>query len=121
MSEEYEKLLVSIVSMTEALNLCWKGSGLPSSELADRLGIGYSHFMRMMNPNDHMNFPVDLIPRLMTECKSILPLEWLAWQMGYRLHDKSLTQVLVAIREALAKDGASPRFSIRASGVVVSV
>ena len=49
---------------------------------------------------------------------SVLPLEWLAAQMGYRLHAQSLAGVLEAIRDALLADGRAPRFTIKDSGRV---
>ena len=118
MSERNEIALASIRTLTEAIELCWKGSGVPAKEMAERLGIGYSHFQRMLNHNDSLHFPPDLIAALMVESKNMLPLEWLAWRMGYALHEKSMTEVLRAIREALTKDGRWVDFVIQDSGRV---
>lgn len=117
--------LRSIRSATEALELTWKGSGLDPKEVAGRLvspefpgGVGYDHFVRMFRQHDRRHFPPELIEVLMRECDSVLFLEWLAWRMGYALHERSLSSVLVAIRDALLADGRAPRFTINESGRV---
>jgi hypothetical protein len=69
-----------------------------------------------MRQGDAMNFPPDLIVRLMQECKSLLPLERLAWRMGYSLHEQSLGTILTAIRDAMLADGKSPKFAVLANG-----
>lgn len=110
--------LESISCMTEALELAVRGSGVAPKAMADRLGIGYDHMCRMFRRHDSRHFPQDLLEALMRECKSTLPLEWLAWRMGYRLHEKSLGLVLEAIRDALLADGRAPKFSIHEHGRV---
>lgn len=105
-----EVALESIKTLTEAMEHCWKGSGIPAKVLADRFGIDYSAWVRMFSAHDPRNFPPDFLPRLMQECQSTLPLEWLALQMGYRIHAQSLEEVLLAIRDALVKEGQNPRF-----------
>ncbi len=105
-------------ALTVVLDQCWKASGLPAKVVADRLGIDYSHFMRMMNPYDSRAFPPDLIGELMRVCGNVLPLEWLAGQMGYALHEKSLGDVLVEIRDAMVKEGKPVKFAIFPSGRV---
>jgi len=110
--------LESIRTLTEACELCWRGSGIAAKDMAGRLGIEYGHFVRMFRAGDSRHFPPDLIPALMNECKSELPLEWLAFQRGKSLHEKSLTVVLEAIRDALVADGKAPRFSVNNYGTV---
>lgn len=113
-----EIALASISTLTEALEHCWKGSGLPAKIVADRLGIEYGHFVRMFRTHDPRHFPPDLVPSLMVECASLLPLEWLAWRMNYNIHEKSLGAVLEAIRDAMVFDGRPVRFSINHYGSV---
>jgi hypothetical protein len=110
-----------ITTMTGALDCCWKGSGMPAKVMADRLGIEYRHFMRMFNVDDSRHFPPDLIEMIMRESRNTLPLEWLAARMGYRIHEQSLGDVLVAIRNALQLTGQSPRFAIHANGRIEPV
>jgi hypothetical protein len=111
-----EVALASILTMTDAINLTVRGSGLPPKDLACRLGIGYEHFMRMLNKDDSRNFPPDLLRALCVECKSTLPLDYLAWSLGYCLHEKSMTAILVAIVDAFAAEGKEVKFHISASG-----
>lgn len=108
--------LTSITTLTGALDCCWKGSGLPAKVMADRLEIEYRHFMRMFNVDDSRHFPPDLIEKIMRESKNTLPLEWLAWRMGYRIHEQSLGDVLRAIRDLLQPHGQAPRFAICENG-----
>lgn len=111
--------LASIGTMTEALELCWMGSGVPAKVMADRLGIDYGHFTRMFREHDRRHFPPDLIVALMRESGSVLPLEWLAAQLGYALHAQSLRSILEAIRDAMVVSGKdAPRFTIKESGRV---
>lgn len=111
MNERPVNDLASIKTLNEALERCWRMSNLPAKEIAARLEIGYGHFMRMFNANDPLHFPPEKIVALMIECGNLLPLEWLAWQMGYALHDLSLGAILAAIRDALV-DGKEPRFHL---------
>jgi len=114
--------LEGIGSMTEAISLTVKGSGLAPKEVADRLGIEVRHLNRMLNRWDSRHFPPDMLVRLMEECRSLLPLEWLAWKMGYCLHERSLGDILAAIRDAMVTVGATaPRFAICDNGRVVRV
>lgn len=110
--------IASIVTMTEALDLCRKGSGIPAKVMAGRLGIGYDAFVRMFNADDPRHFPPDLIPALMRECKSRLPLEWLALQVDMVVHDKEIIVILDAIRTALADPGKEVRFCFKSGGGV---
>lgn len=102
--------LERISTMTEAIAAAAAGSRVAPKLLADRLGIEYSHFQRMLSSTDSRNFPPDLLPTLMHETGSLLPLEWLAFRMGFCLHEQSLTGVLKAIRESLTR-GETPKFS----------
>jgi len=113
-------LLADIGSLTQACELCVRGSGLAPKAVAVALGIGYDHFTRMFREHDSRHFPPDLIVPLMELCKNLLPLEWLAYRMGYALHEKSLAAVLVAIRDALQADGRAPKFLICARGRVIA-
>lgn len=106
------ELLSGIETLTEACERCWRATGLPAKRVAAELGIDHKHWTRMFNPFDARNFPPDKIVPLMEFCKNTIPLEWLAFRMGYALHDKSLTAVLVAIRDALEKDGRAPVFRL---------
>lgn len=109
--------LEAVASMTEILALTVKRSGVAPKVLAGRLGIELCHFNRMMNPFDSRHFPTDKLPLLMRETASTLPLEWLAARMGYRLHEKSLGQLLEAMRDAMVAMGADvPKFSIHEHG-----
>lgn len=110
--------LAAIVTMTEALDLCWKGSGVCAKDMAARLGIDYCAFVRMFNSADPRHFPPDLIPALMRESKSHLPLEWLASQVNMVVHDKEIIAILDAIRSALADPGREVRFCFNNSGEV---
>lgn len=110
--------IASIVTMTEALDLCWKGSGVCAKDMAGRLGINYEVWGRMFNPNDSRHFPPDLIPALMRESKSRLPLEWLALQVNMVVHDKEIVVILDAIRAALVEPGKEVRFCFKAGGGV---
>jgi hypothetical protein len=111
--EREDVVLAEIHTMTRACYLAWQSSGIPGKELSARMGIGYEHFTRMMNEGDSRHFPIDLLPALCTECKSILPLEWFAWRMGFKLHTMDYTNVLDAIREVLCSGGRQPKFSMR--------
>jgi hypothetical protein len=109
--------LEDIPTLTRALELCMKGAGIEPKEMAARLGVGYDHFTRMFREHDSRHFPPDLIPRFMEECKSALPLEWLAWQMGYCLHERTLAAILESIRDAMVTAGGeAPRFLLMANG-----
>lgn len=110
--------VASIVTMTEALDLCWKGSGVCAKDMAARLGIDYCAFVRMFNPSDPRHFPPDLIPALMRESKSRLPLEWLALQVNMVVHDKEIVVILDAIRSALVDPGKEVRFCFKSDGGV---
>lgn len=114
MSPRGDEGLASIKSMTEALALTIDGA-VSRKVMADRLGVELRHLNRMLNGDDSRHFPPDLIERVMVECKSLLPLEWLAWRMGYAIHELSLGDVLVAIRDALL-EGRAPRFAICENG-----
>lgn len=111
-----EKTLESIGSLTEAIALAVGGSGVALKVMADKLGIEYAHFSRMLNVNDSRHFPPDKLPLLMTETKSVLPLEWLAMQMGYALHESSLRVILESIRDAMLAEGKVVKFHIHESG-----
>jgi hypothetical protein len=110
--------VASITTLTEALDLCWKGSGVCAKDMAARLGIDYCAFVRMFNPSDPRHFPPDLIPALMRESKSRLPLEWLAMQMNMAVHDKEIIAILGAIRSALSDPGKEVRFCFNRGGGV---
>lgn len=118
--------LAAIKSGKEALELTWLASGLKPKALAPRLilapqfpnGVDEGHFTRMFREHDSRHFPPELIEVLMRESRSVLFLEWLAWRMGYALHEQSLGSVLVAIRDALLEDGRVPRFTITDNGRV---
>lgn len=114
---ERANVLAEIKDINDALVRCCGMSGLDDKEIAAKLGIGYGHFTRMLNPNDSLHFPPEKIVPLMIVCGNMLPLEWLAWQMGYALHDMTLTAVLAAIRDALV-DGKEPRFHLE--GIEIS-
>lgn len=116
MSESREVALESIASLTEAIGLTVKGSGFCLKTMAARLGVEPKHLNRMLNVYDSRHFPPDLIVTLMVESKSVLPLEWLAWKMGYRLHDQSLTAILETIRDAMVAVGQEPKFAVCANG-----
>lgn len=106
----------SIGSMKEALKLCLDASGVEPKEMADRLGIDCGHLTRMLRPMDDRHFPPDLIVPLMRECKNVLPLEWMAAQMGYALHEESLKTILEAIRDAMTEDGKDVKYVVMPSG-----
>lgn len=108
----------SILTFTEALDRCWQGSGITAQEMAWRLGIKYSHFVRMMRVEDNRHFPPDKIPAVMNESRNLLPLEWLAWRHGQAIYPVAMMEVLEGIRQALTKDGRSVQFSISANGTV---
>lgn len=110
--------VAAIMTMTEALDLCWKGSGICAKDMATRLGLEYWSFVRSLNPSDPRQFPNDLIPALMRESKSRLPLEWLATQMNMSVHDKEMIAILDAIRVALADPGKEVRFCFGSDGEV---
>lgn len=114
--------LAAIRTLTGACFLAWKGSGVPAKEMAARLGVEYGHFVRMFREHDSRHFPPDKIVPLMRECGSLLPLEWMAHQMGYCLHEASLTAILETIRDAMVKIGGEPpRFTICENGRVEAV
>jgi hypothetical protein len=119
MNERPQYVLAEIKDFNDALDRCWKHSGKPAKEIAARLEIGYGHFTRMLNPDDPLHFPPEKIVPLMIECGNLLPLEWLAWQMGYALHDLSLGAILAAIRDALV-DGKAPRFHLEGIEITAS-
>lgn len=110
--------LGSIKDLKEALALTVTGAQIPPKVIADRLGIECRHLMRMINADDSRHFPPELILPLMIETKNWLPLEWLASACGFALHDKTLGDVLAAIRNALTSDGKDPNFYIHGSGRV---
>lgn len=110
--------IASIKTMSEALYLCWMSSGICAKEMAARLGLEYWSFVRSMNPDDPRQFPNDLIPALMRESKSRLPLEWLAWQVNMVIHDKEIVVILDAIRAALVEPGKEVRFCFKGDGGV---
>jgi len=107
--------LTNIHSMTEAINLTVKGSGIPAKVLAARLGIQYEHFMRMLNRDDRSNFPPDLIKALCIECQNNLPARWLSWSLGEVTVAKSVADSLEAIKAALSAEGRTPMYSMRNS------
>lgn len=113
--------LASIESMTEAIARTVDASGLGLKVVADRLGIEVRHFNRILHPHDSRHFPQDKLVDLMRVCKSLLPLEWLAYQMGYALHEQSLRSILEAIRDAMVSDGKAVRFVVHATGRVERV
>lgn len=119
----------SILTVNEALEMTYLGSGIPAKELAGRLvqpprypeGLSYAHFMRMFQENDRLNFPPELLVPLMRECRSTLPLEWLAHRMGYALHEQSLGEILKTIRDAMVEIGQAPKFLICENGRMEAV
>lgn len=121
--------VAAIGTINEALEMTYLGSGIVAKELAGRLvypprypeGLSYAHFMRMFQENDRLNFPPELLVPLMRECRSTLPLEWLAHRMGYAIHSQSVTSVLEAIRDAMVRIGEAPRFLVCENGRVEAV
>jgi hypothetical protein len=112
MSETSGTKLETIGSLTEAVALTIDGSGICRKAMADRLGIESRHLNRMLNGCDNRHFPPDLLRVVMAECKSTLPLEWLAWSMGYAIHSHSVADSLAAIRAAMVQLGVDPKFVI---------
>lgn len=53
-----------------------------SQELADELGVSYSTFRRMLNPEDSYNFPLSLVIPLCLATKDTRLLEHLARRLG---------------------------------------
>lgn len=113
-----EARLETIGSMTEAVGRMIDGAFGCRKVAAERLGVEARHLNRMLSPFDNRHFPPDLLRKAMRECNSLLPLEWLAREMGYRLHEKTMTSILEAIRDAMTKDGRDVRFLIAGSGRV---
>lgn len=118
MSEAATVELASIATLTEAVERMVAVAGIAPKDMAERLGLSYGHYVRMLRRGDAMNFPPDLLERAMRECKSVLPLEWLAYRMGYALHDMTLTSILAAIRDAFTEDGKAVRFMFCGNGRV---
>ncbi len=116
-----QTVLEEIETLTEALERCRLLAGLSPKQVAAELGIGLSHFSRMMNVNDALNFPPDRMIPLMRLCGNVLPLEWLAYRMGYALHEKGLNEVLRAISSALCVEGRQPVFHLVGERVVRNV
>ncbi len=53
-------------------------------ELADELGVGYSNFSRMLNPNDEgARFPAELLIPMMKATGNYSPLEHMAARTGH--------------------------------------
>lgn len=111
----------SIETMTQALRLCADASGKSDKELADALDIEYGHFSRMLRETDSRNFPPEKLDLFMRECGNVIPLEWLAMKMSFYLHEESMHEILVSMRDALLKQGGELKFSISACGTVREV
>jgi hypothetical protein len=118
MNHQAGETLASIKSYKEALRRCAEGSNIPLKDLAGRIGMGYRHLQRALNEDDPVNLSYQKAEALMRECKSTLPLEWQAHRFGYALHSYSVTEVLVAIRDAMLAEGKEPKFLIGAHGRV---
>ena len=116
MNGAQDEALAGIKSMTMAIERCAELAGFSPKVMADKLGVSYGHYVRMMRQGDAVNFPPDLIEKAMVECRNTLPLEWLAWRMGYRIHEQSLGDVLVSIHKALQLGGKTPQYAIHQNG-----
>ncbi len=110
--------LESIGSMTEAVARMVDGSAGGRKGVAHALGVEERHLNRMLNIYDNRHFSPDLLEGAMRECQSLLPLEWLAWRMGYAIHSHTVAGILEAIRDSLTANGTSPKFVIMEHGRV---
>lgn len=108
----------SIETMTQALARCVEASEYEPKQVAAMLDIEVGHLGRALRENDSRNLPQDKIVELMRVCGNVIPLEWLAAQMGYALHEESLRSILEAIRDAMTKDGKDVKYRVLASGRV---
>ena len=67
----------------DAIRLCVQLSGKKHYALADELGIDPGHFARMMQGT--ASFPDRKSLDLMRLCGNLAPMQFEAWQLGYRL------------------------------------
>ena len=110
--------LRQIETLEGALRLCIDASGITPEQVAEKMGIKYSYFSRMLRDTDSRNFPPNRIDELMTICGNVIPLEWQAVRKGFYLHESSMHEVLVSIRDAMLKRGGGLKFSISDRGTV---
>lgn len=75
-------------SLKHAIKLCIEVSGLPLKDVAFQLDVAEKSLSRMLadNPDDHRNFPPELINKLMDVCHNEIPLRFQALTRGYGLH-----------------------------------
>ena len=74
--------------LKHALKLCIEVSGLPFKDVAFQLDMPEKSISRMLadNPEEHRNFPPELINQLMEVCHNEIPLRWQALSRNYGLH-----------------------------------
>lgn len=74
--------------LKHALKLCIEVSGIPFKDVAFQLDMPEKSISRMLsdNPEDHRNFPPELINSLMDICRNEIPLRWQALKRSYGLH-----------------------------------
>jgi len=90
--------------LKHALKLCIEVSGLPFKDVAFQLDLPEKSISRMLadNPDDHRNFPPELINQLMDVCHNEIPLRWQALSRNYGLH-RLKSALEVELEEALRK------------------
>lgn len=103
----------AVPTLTAAVEASFNIAGLSPKEAAFLLGIEYSHFTRMFNPNDSRHFPPDLIETAMIKFRNNFPLEWLAWKRGMVVYPKNFMAILDGIKESLEREGHPVRFALQ--------
>lgn len=103
--EVQPELVCSCRDELMAINRCIDISGLSGEYLADALGIDKGHWSRIRSGRAH--FPAKKRLRLMELCGNLLPLQFEAQKMGFRLEPvskdeqiKRLERELEALRRA---------------------
>ncbi len=79
-----EEELANLISLRDADRLCLAISGRCPKVVASEIGMEYKHFARIMGPNDEDRryLPDDKRVPFMRACGNLIPLHWLALQVG---------------------------------------
>jgi len=83
-----DDIILNCRDLKHAIKLCVEVSGLPLKDVAFQLDIPDKSLSRMLadNPEDHRNFPPELIDLIMDVCHNEIPLRWQALRRNYGLH-----------------------------------
>lgn len=76
----------SLDEVLDAMVIEARANGKPLTHVAEEIGMNYKKLERELNPfDDGAKLGAKALIPLMTSCGSVLPLEYIAHRMGYRI------------------------------------